>query len=442
MGLVNRVRERFLGKPLTASYKHFPYHMFTQVRDLPLFTYETIRQMLIDPTIRLGLAMRAAPLYQAEFAYKIGASQGVTKWVPGVIADRPEVARFVYKQLGRIWSFDLDKILSAQIWGWSAGEVTYKLQDGQVQIDRLLERAAIDVLALRRGGELAGTRVQRMGAGLGHVDLEFPKSWWHAYNAECDSPYGVSACKGAHSPWADKWLNGGALDVRRLFAHKDAYGGLDMGYPPGTTNIDGKGEVPNRDIVREMAEQAKAGHIITRPSKRYADGSEMWPIERATVPSNPTHIFDYPKQLDIEMLRGLEIPDDVLTSEGSGAWQGKQVPMQAFFTNADRWLSQVVAVVVTQLMEPFVLLNYGKAEAFEVQTKPLAQQAMEQMRQPEGQAQQQPGTQPGQQRMAVDEPTAAELLVGRGIVDAADLVAAGRKFLERNGHGLIRSFNA
>ena len=63
-------------------------------------------------------------------------------------------------------------------------------------------------------------------------------------------------------------MNGGALDVRRLFMHKDAYGGTDMTYPEGTTYIPDKGEVPNRDVAREIAEQIVAGGVTARPADR------------------------------------------------------------------------------------------------------------------------------------------------------------------------------
>src|SRR3990167_5934778 len=91
--------------------------------------------------------------------------------------------------------------------------------------------------------------------GQGRVDVPLPKAIWHVHAPECESWYGNSILHGAFSPWADKWLNGGALDVRRLFMTKSAYAGERMRYPNGTMSIDGKGEVPNRDIAREILEQ-------------------------------------------------------------------------------------------------------------------------------------------------------------------------------------------
>jgi hypothetical protein len=456
-----KLRKRLLGRPVTARYSQFPDQAYTHVRDLPLFTFHTIRYMLIDPTLRLGLAMRAAPLHQAEFARRTIGPDGKIKWVPGIKADRQDVGEFVLRQLRRIWRFDLHKILSAQIWGWSAGEVTYRLKDGLVEVDRILTRSARDVFALRsqKEGKVLGVRFHRIGGGVGEADLFFPKCFWHAYNPEAESPYGVSILKGAHSPWADKWLNGGALDVRRLFAHKDAYGGVEIYYPPGTTNIDGKGEVPNRDVMREMAEQMKSGNVVTLPSERL-EGQLMWEVKRAQIPANPTHIFDYPKDLDTEMLRGIEVPDDVVTSDSGGVLlgsAGKQIPMLAFYTNGDKWLAQVLESLITQVIEPLVLLNWGRAEFFEVTTKPLAEQAMDQINTAEEPGEMRPDSQQGQAgesadvqrgrkiferrnpdfgqslQLALDETTGgtvAELLTGRGVLDASRLVEAGRKLLD------------
>lgn len=364
------------------------------MRDLPWHGHDTVSEMLLDATVRLGLAMRSAPLMSAEFAYKVDSPNGDSQWVPGIQADDPAVGKFVHRQLKRIWRNDLHKLLRAQMWGWAAGEVMLRYVDGLVEIDKILYRQPQDTIALQRDGEIAGVRFKRVKASRGYVDLAFPKSIWHAFDPENEQPYGRTICRGAHSPWFDKACDGGALDIRRLFAHKDAYGGVDIGYPSGTTpNPDGE-EIPNRDIARELAEQIQSGGVTARPSERHEDGSEQWPLTRASIPASPTHIFDYPKDLDTEILRGLEIPDDVLISETTGAWQGKQVPMMAFYTSIDIWLGQLVECAVTQVIEPLVVINFGAGHRFEVTTKPLAEQIMEQM---------QSATQPTEQEPVEDE---------------------------------------
>ncbi|MGH8743517.1 MAG: hypothetical protein ACREUY_04485, partial [Burkholderiales bacterium] len=321
--------------PVTANYKPFDYgRWFQQPRDLPPFTFATVLAMLMDPTIRLGLAMRCAPLFAAEIAYKEGED-----WKPGVKADHPILAKFVERQLAKIWQH-LDTIVTAQVWGWAACEVQYKLtQFNTVEIDRLLPRHANDTRARSRDGEVCGVRFLKIEHETqGYVDLDFepyPKAIFHAHAPDPGCQYGNSILMGACSPWADKWLNGGALDTRRLFMHKDAYGGVDIGYPPGTTNIEGKGEIPNRDIAREMAEQIQAGAVTARPSQYDpVSGKELWPLTRASIPSNPQHILQYPKDLDVEIFRGMEFPDEVFmpSDAGTTGYSGKSIPMQGFYT--------------------------------------------------------------------------------------------------------------
>ena len=450
MNVAQRIRSLFGGKPKTGDYRSMGIWAFRRPRELPIFSFDYVMQMLYDPTIRLGLAMRAAPLQQAEFAYEVTSNDGNSKWVPGIQADNPNVGTYVLKQLKRIWKHELHKMLLDQVWGWSGGEVTFKQNvDGNWEVDEFLHRSALHTYAIVKYGQIVGVQIRSIKSeNKGYVDLPFPAAFWSAFNPESESPYGRSILLGAFSPWCDKWLNGGALDTRRLFAHKDAYGGVDIGYPPdGTYYIDGQ-EIPARDIAREMAEQLKAGGVTVRPSIYDSTGKELWTINRATVPANPAHIFEYPKDLDTEILRGMEIPDDVLTSEATGAWQGKQVPMQAFFTNADRWLSQIVKNVTVQILEPLVLANFGKAEDFEVSTKPLALQAMEQIAAdepkgaPSASGGRYPVANPFQQgsesspfpvtrRFGLEQPNMAEEMVGVGVVQASQLVEAGRKFLEQ-----------
>lgn len=403
-------------------------------RDLPLFTWIMVRAMLWDPTIRLGLAMREAPLHGAELAYKEGDT-----WKTGIKCHRPEVAQFLERQIQRFWTNDLRKVTKAQVWGWMGAEVLYRIGEaGQIEFDSLLQRSASDVRALQVDGKLWGVRFRRVPTAKdGMVDLRFPDCLWHAFMPEDGSLYGNSILRGPYSPWCDKYLDGGALDVRRLFMHKDAYGGVDVAYPPGTTYIDGKGEVPNQDIGRDIAQKIKAGGVTTRPSTTDDKGNELWKITRAAVPASPTHILEYPKDLDVEMLRGLEIPDDVLTSENTGAWAGKAIPQQAFYAGLDRWLANIAADLKTQILEPLVRWNFhGKVE-FEVRFKPLAEQASEQTGDKEGGSGGGSGGFPMNpfapnygmpaQRMAIDP----VLAVGEGVLSAGELVKAARKAIRR-----------
>jgi hypothetical protein len=92
----------------TASYRPLHQAWFHQPRDLPPFTFETINSMLLDPGIRLNLAMRAAPIYGVQFAYASGIdpATGKTIYEHGIQARNPAVAAWVARQLATIWHND------------------------------------------------------------------------------------------------------------------------------------------------------------------------------------------------------------------------------------------------------------------------------------------------------------------------------------------------
>lgn len=417
------------GKPKTSGYRPIMQYWGMQPRDLPLFNpIFHVPVMMLEPTIRLGLAMRAGPLCQVEFAYKQG-----EEWIPGIESNDEMVAAFVERNIKRIWQNYIGGLLDAQKWGWAGSEVVLKqTSGGMVEVSELLHRAANDVRPLTCDGKVAGVRFLRIeGTEHGKVDLRFPYCLWHAFRPEPGQYFGWSICKGAFSPFWDKWMDGGALDVRRLFMHKDAYGGVDVSYPEGYTAIPVAGgdevrDVPNRDIAREMAEQLKAGGVTTRPSDYDASGKERWTVTRASVPSNPQHILAYPKDLDTEMYRGLEIPDDVLEStEGSGgAWAGKTVPQGAFYTGLELWLRSLIVDIKTQVLDHLVRLNFGRDVWYEITTKPLGLQATEQQgKQPSGATvPQQPEQNPLMMSLAA---------IGQGVVQAEPFVRAATR--ERRG---------
>lgn len=396
----NRKKALVAKQPLrTGGYKPTPHIWFSQPRDLPPFSFATIRAMLIDPGVRLNLATRAAPLSGAQFAFKAKDES----WVEGLQCTDPVIGAFIYRQLIHVWRNFLPALLRAQTWGWSAGEITYKLsRAGLVEIDKLEPRHAADCQLMKLKHKRWGVRIDRV-EGQGAVALQFPYAWFHSYCAEDGEDYGISCLLGAYSPWADKWFNGGGLDVRRLFMHKDAYGGVDIGYPEGTTWVEGVNEpIPNADIARQITEQLISGGVTTRPSTRDENGNEKWPLTRATVTSNPSHILEYPKDLDDEIRRGMEIADDVISADGGGAWAGKRVTIASFYASLDHWVVQLVADLKEQVFDPLCMLNFGKVPEYEIRHKPLAEQAMEQQSNA-GPGGEEPGGMPGMGMPGMDD---------------------------------------
>jgi hypothetical protein len=378
-------RQDLVGPAETKHYAPMVSTFWTRPRDLPVFTFYTVQAMLFEPTVKLGLATRLAFMQGAKFGtYQEG------QFKEGCRASSDQVADFVDRTLRTLWTH-IDKIASSQTWGWSGSEILFSWgRGGTVEVRDVAVRHAMDVRVLMHDGEPCGVRFLRCAGNVsGVVDLPFPKALWHAHDPEPGTPYGRPILIGSYSPWADKWLNGGALDVRRLFMHKDAYGGADLSYPEGTTYIEGIGDVPNRDIARQIVEQLMAGSVSTRPTELDDKGNPLWDLKRAQVPPNPQHILQYPTDLDREITRGMEIPDDVMSADNSGAWEGKKVPMTTFLASLDRFAGSILRACKTQALTPLVRMNFGPEAWYDVQHQPLVEQIMG-----NGQPQEQPGAAP------------------------------------------------
>jgi len=375
----NRSRQivRSNAEAQTAGYQPHAYVWGNQIKDLPAFNHIYARAMLQDPTVTLALAMRSAPIYSLQFAYKNEDGE----WTEGVEAENEAVGEYVHRQLKHIWQSGIAHILSSQEWGWSGAEVLLKTtRFGFVGVDRLLGRAARDVQLRTLEHNRIGISVKNVKS-KGEVRLYFPNCFFSTFHRAPGEWYGAPVTKGAFSPWFDKWMNGGALGVRRLFMHKDAYGGASLRYPSGTTalgNSDGSVKVvPNQNLAREMVEQLTSGGVVCMPSETNDSGKELWQLERAEIPANPVHILQYPKDLDIEMMRGFGIPDDLFVEQGSGAWRGRSITLEAFYSGLDRWVISIFNELKEQVLDTLVELNFGKDQWYEIQHKPLGEQAME-----------------------------------------------------------------
>jgi len=108
MTLYDQFGNKIAGKQaITSTYTPGPRYLWgQQPRDLPLFSFEMAKYMMLDQTVRLGLAMRSAPMCAAEFGY-----EEAGQWQEGVRADREDVKAFVESQLRKVWQHHIHKLL-------------------------------------------------------------------------------------------------------------------------------------------------------------------------------------------------------------------------------------------------------------------------------------------------------------------------------------------
>jgi len=102
-----------------------------------------------------------------------------------------EVAKFIDRTLKDFWKPNIRKILRSVEYGYTAGEVIYKLKEGKVAFHAYKEFHPRDCRVLTQDHEYQGFRVRGM-QGSNFVDLFPPKGFWFAVNREFGGWYGRS----------------------------------------------------------------------------------------------------------------------------------------------------------------------------------------------------------------------------------------------------------
>jgi hypothetical protein len=349
------------GKPLTSDYRPSAIGLPGLWLDQRgWFTWFDVERMRRDPRIRLGLRILRAPIHT------------VTWEVEG----DPEQAEFADRTLRLIWDRHISKALRILEYGIAGGELVYRYdpETDQIELADVLDRNPFDLTPLKLDGKLAGLRVKGVRGEQtvgGPVDLCGPRYWWLTNEPEFGSYYGRSRLSGAWVPWMEKVGRHGALDIRRLWYVKNAFRGGKMRHPSGETEVASGAYMTNQDYAREIAEKVETGGIMVLPNVTDEQGKYLWDYEEPKINGELRDVRDYPKDLDKEMMDGMEIPVEVIEAASSGSgWSGRSVPFLVYLTGEDQIVDTVIRGFDEQCIRPLVGVNFG-TPAYRIKAKSL-----------------------------------------------------------------------
>jgi hypothetical protein len=226
-----------------------------------------------------------------------------------------------------------------------------------------------DTKPLTYEGKIAGIRVKCVNssdaANGGYVDLIGPKALWYAHDMRAGNWFGRSVLLGAQSTYEELNQKDGARDSRFHWYYRHAFRGPSVRYPtqafvkPGAdgalTYLDG------RDIAVEIATLGKNGQAMILPNMRDNNGEQMFTVEwpqQAT--SSGMDIREYCQDLTAETWNGMEIPDEIISADGTGALAGRRVPERGFYASREDDLNEIIDWFVIQWLQPIAILNYGR----------------------------------------------------------------------------------
>lgn len=347
---------------LTPEYEpsRLIYGFWMSQRRIPIFTrWRDVEAMLLEPRVDIALS------------YIKGSVLSLSRFF--VDEDNPEIKEFIVNQITRWWRTSAMKMLSALEWGYSGLEVLYVIKDGMVQFDNTKHFRATDVFPVTKEGSLCGLVANQRNPGsvTGHHDpkkstyIGAPKSLWHVYRRERHPWYGQSRLQPAYSSWVEMTGEGGARDIRRLYFYKHAFQREKIYHPPGSTQMPDGSNKPNKDIAREIAENARAGGIYAFPSVfDPLKGGRLWEVEDGGMNGGAAmDVLNYPEELRKEMAEGIGVPTELIEAAETGSgYSGRRVPQDAFHGMLSDIVYWLVHDFNEQCIIPMLRLNLGVTE--------------------------------------------------------------------------------
>jgi len=323
--------------------------------DKPMFSIYWLEKMLYDPQVSLGLAIIKGPMFNAIDKIKVESKD-------------QRVAKFVTDQLKRFWETSLAKVLRSIEYGVSAGEILYRRSGPHVEFDMVADFHPLDAKPLTQDGDFAGIRVT--GNTSGAVDIMTPKAWWNRHDARYSSWFGRSRLRSAYDPWYEKWSRGGAVDIRKLWFHKNAFWGGILRHPPGGRTMPDGSFVDYQDVARQILELWKTGGVLTLPNDLDDSGKPTWDLKEPTINGSGQELREYPKDLDIDIIKGLGIPPEVVQSQGTGTF-GRGVPAAAFYSGLEIVLLEILRDFRKMIADPLIELNFGEIPEYAINSASL-----------------------------------------------------------------------
>jgi hypothetical protein len=313
-------------------------------RKRPLFTNWLAQAMLADPHVQFGLYLIKGPILSGSRFL--------------VTCQNEEQRQFIVKQINRFWTRSAKLALRSMQFGWYGAEVMYRICDGRLNFDGLINLSPNDTSPIVYNSVLSGIQV-RMPQTITY--LPAPKCFWTTHGREVNRWWGQSRLYGAHIPWYEYNANEGFRDSRRLFFYKNAFNGGVLYYPQGaSTDVTGV-RTDNRDIAQQIMDDFRNGSGMCLP--RGSDAQNNWEWDAPQSQDVSASFTEYGNSLRDEVWEALGVPPEIAKAQGTGAYAGRQIPQEAFYSLLQEIVQDLIVDYDEQVIRPLVAMNFGAEHA-------------------------------------------------------------------------------
>lgn len=340
---------------------------------VPLWVLKIMRR---DPMLRLALRAIKGPMLKASRYYLRGGSDRVRGFVNKVL--RPIMPKLLRTCLNALdFGFQAHEI----VWDETLPTISYTNRDGtKEQVRRAvvprriadLDPDLVDVLVDRSSGKFVGLNVKDslawdpinltgVVAAIGEARFLPPEKVLLCTNEmEFGNQRGTSILLPVYNPWW--WGNVNDLLWGRFTERLGI--GVYVGTAPSDMRVDRNGRKQDPiAYLMSILNALRAAGVAVVPFEAGPDGENKWKVELLETKHDGTIFEKRGQQLDAKKLRGLLIPDRLLTAAETGGYASQGVIIEQFFS----WVSGieeevVIEPIIQQLIRLLVLYNFGANE--------------------------------------------------------------------------------
>jgi len=321
--------------------------------------------MLDDDQVSLGMEYLKIPIAKAPIIVK---------------TSKPEAYAFACDLYMRVWNSLIPKLNLYLGYGWCCYEPLYKKDQHD---SRFWDFSDFEIapplgsVPWTNNDKLSFAAVD-VGRGFGSFFLDNPesiegkailegpgvyrpsKALWLANDPLASRWYGRSVLRASHMRWKAKTMPDGVLENLLKASYKASFSGLLLEYPANTSVVAEDGSVVTSEAYADLLCQVvKTGSNIRLPAG--IEGQPGWKI--VEYAKNLVRLADLQIPLDYldrGILRGMGIPDEILTHDGNtGGYSRSLISIDAFYSRGETRAMTILPSVTDYIVAPLCRQRYG-----------------------------------------------------------------------------------
>lgn len=316
--------------------------------------YKKARQIRRHPTVALARALTMAPVLAAN-------------WTVEENDDSPEGGvDFIDRHMQSARRSLLKVAMQGCIdYGWQPFEKVFEIDDdGHIYVKKFkpLLHDLTEINVIEKTGAFNGFENRPITGD--NIDLPVQNSLLFSNNPEGTDWYGQSMLgnvKNAYDEWND------VNNANKRYDKKIAGSHWVVHYPLGSSNYNGRTDVPNDEIATDILNSLQSSGAIQVPRTINAitedlndQAPDAWKIEILTDPGSSKAAFiDRMKYLDAQMVRGLELPERSVLEGEFGTKAEAEAHANFAITNIELRHQMLVEVINWHVVNQLLRFNWG-----------------------------------------------------------------------------------